>query len=86
MLTYTQVTPEQFANLQASLTSRGVKAMGNAGEIIKFGAAANYCYSPATETLTVDVQRAPWMVSLLSFTQTIDSQIKSALQQTKEAR
>jgi|GEM_PF-4406658 len=79
MLTYTGVTPAEFAGLQANLLSHGLKARGNSGMVKKLGATIGYNYTPARQILTIDVKHAPWTVKLAGFTRTVDAAAQAAL-------
>ena len=85
MLTYSGVTAAQFARLQASLLTYGLKANGNAGLLKKLGAVVAYNYTPALQTLAINVKHAPWTVKLAGFTQTVDGAVQAALKSGNQA-
>lgn len=79
MLTYKQVTQEKLAGLRTVLERHGFTVSGNSGEIRKMGADVVFRYDPDLEVLTLDVRKAPWMISKGRFTQMIDGDIEAHL-------
>lgn len=79
MLAYKEITQEKLEGLRVVLEKHGFTVNGNSGEIRKMGADVEFQYDPDTETLTIDIKKAPWMISKGRFTQMIDGDIEAHL-------
>lgn len=79
MLTYKQVTQKRLDGLRAVLEKHGFTVRGDSGSIRKMGADVDFHYDPIAEVLTLDIRKAPWMISKDRFTKMIDGDIEAHL-------
>lgn len=55
----TNYAVDRFVRLEATVTSKGLKMVGNDGEMKDFGADVKFSYSPLSLTLTLTVLHGP---------------------------
>lgn len=76
-LTYQNVDSVQWNNIKSTLANNGVTITNDSGEISSHGVEARYSYSGSTLTVTVD--RAPFLFGVGHVASILDSKIKETL-------
>lgn len=77
-LTFSNVTPDQFAALAAKARAAGIALNGNTGSASKFGVEVAWNYIPATQQLTLHCLRAPFFMKLADVNAQMRALVESA--------
>jgi len=75
---FSNITPEQYANLAAKAQAAGIDMSGNTGTASKFGVEVAWNYSAATQELTLQCLRTPFFVK----TEDVNAKIQALVKET----
>jgi hypothetical protein len=80
-LTFSAITPQQFATLTGKAHAAGIDLTGNSGTASKYGVEVSWNYVPESQQLTFQCLKTPFFVSA----DDVHAKIQTLVQQTLNA-
>jgi hypothetical protein len=80
-LTFSGITPDQFAQMALKAKESGIDLNGNTGTASKFGVEISWNYSPDSQQLTLQCLNTPFFVSPAD----VQAKLQSLVEQTISA-
>ena len=75
-ITVTNYAVDRFARLETTLAAKGLKLIGDSGEVHDFGADVKFSYSPTALTLTLNVLHGPHFHNFDDFAKSLEAFIE----------
>jgi hypothetical protein len=76
-ITITNYAPDRFARLETTVSTKGLKMVGDEGGAAKFGADVKWDYIPATQTLVLTVLHGPHLKNFDKFCDDLKSWVET---------